>query len=105
MAKQAKKLKRWSYCAGEPGTNWVRAYEHARDGKLLAEWFDLVEDNETGELARVRRRVSLHKQGVTTRAAAVEKVEKMAERVGELVVSVLEQETGPLSLRQLLRHY
>ncbi|HEX6374029.1 MAG TPA: tyrosine-type recombinase/integrase [Longimicrobium sp.] len=58
----------------------MRAYEDARDGKLMVEWFEDVETEVDGVAVTVRKkpRKSLHAQGITTRAAAVEKVEALS---------------------------
>lgn len=103
MAKR-KKPKGWSYNAGEKGRNWVRVYEDSRDGKLYAEWFEEVADSDTRVVRRKRQRMSLSKHGITTRAAAVEKAEAMAERFGELSTSA-PTASEPLTLARLLTHY
>lgn len=68
--------KRWSYNAGERGRNWVRAYEHPRDGTFYLEWFDA---------GHRRRRQKLGPED-QTRARAVQKAEELAERFAELAV-------------------
>jgi len=53
MAERTKK--RWSYIAGRPGINWVRAYEEAKSGMLYLEWYEEVVPGE----APKRKRKSL----------------------------------------------
>lgn len=82
------KKKRWSYNAGERGTNWVRAYEDGEGGVLYLEW------RENGK----RTRLSL---GTRDRKQAVVKAEELAERFGEME----EVRRGPLTLRSLFTLY
>lgn len=81
------KRRRWSYNAGERGRNWVRAYEHPRDGTLYLEWFEpeRMTDAESGQVCVIHRR-RRRKLGDTdqTRARAVQKAEELAERFAEL---------------------
>jgi integrase len=88
---KAKKAKAWSYRAGKKGKNRVRAYEDARDGALMLEWYEPLFDNSgpvidprTGRQKVRRERISLTANGVTTRVEAVAKAEQFAAKVDEL---------------------
>lgn len=90
-ASKAKKAKAWSYRAGKKGKNRVRAYEDARDGALMLEWYEPLFDNSgpvidpaTGRQKVRRERISLAANGVTTRVEAVAKAEDFAAKVEEL---------------------
>lgn len=63
----------WSYLAGEPGRNRVRAFERSRDGTLYLEWYE--DDPDTGE--RKRKRLSL---GHRDREKAKDKTDELAGR-------------------------
>ncbi|HEV2129643.1 MAG TPA: tyrosine-type recombinase/integrase [Longimicrobiaceae bacterium] len=89
------KKKGWSYNAGEKGKSWARAYEKP-NGSLMAEWFEIVDGR------RKRQRLSLARFGITTRAAAVEKVEAMAAGFADLDPGA---PAGPLTLGRLLDWY
>jgi hypothetical protein len=79
--------KRWSYNAGERGRNWVRAFEHPRDGTFYLEWKEIVQwaDPETGAVKTIakRRRQKLREED-QSRARAVQKAEELAERFADL---------------------
>jgi integrase len=96
--------KRWSYNAGERGRNWVRAFEHARDGAYYLEWLEEHEatDPETGEVATVqrRRRKKLREEDQTPRRA-IAKAEELAERFADLLANPEE----PVTLAGLMKHY
>ena len=97
--------KRWSYNAGERGRNWVRAFEHPRDGTLYLEWLEEVEltDPETGAVTRTerRRRRKLRAED-QSKARAVQKAEELAERFADLSG---QPGGGPIKLVQLITDY
>ena len=97
--------KRWSYNAGQRGRNWVRAFEHARDGTLYLEWREPVTetDPDTGEMATVnrRRRQRLRAED-QSRARAVQRAEELAERFADLPT---EQVEPLVTLATLIDHY
>lgn len=97
--------KRWSYNAGQRGRNWVRAFEHARDGSLYLEWREIIEvtDPVTGEVSteikRPRKKLQAEDQ---SRARAAVKAEELAASFAEL--GALPDE-APLTLAGLIRAY
>lgn len=97
--------KRWSYNAGERGRNWVRAFEHPRDGTFYLEWLEEVElaDPETGAVTRAerRRRRKLRAED-QSKARAVQKAEELAERFADLSGQPGE---GPIKMVQLIKDY
>jgi len=97
--------KRWSYNAGEPGRNWVRAFEHPRDGTLYLEWKEAEElvDPETGAVTRTERRLRKKLRAEDqSKARAVQKAEELAERFADLAD---QPEDAPVSLAQLIKDY
>ena len=78
----AKRKKRWSYGAGEPGRNWVRAFQHWRDGSFYLEWMEVTP---TG---RKRRRAKL--RGEQSRTRAKEKADELAAAL-RLAVHAMEE--------------
>ena len=97
--------KRWSYNAGERGRNWVRAFEHPRDGSLYLEWkeAETFVDPETGSRGsdRTRRRKKLRAED-QSKARAVQKAEELAERFADLAG---QPEDAPVTLAQLIKDY
>jgi len=97
--------KRWSYNAGERGRNWVRAFEHPRDGTLYLEWKETEEliNPETGAVTRTekRRRKKLRAED-QSRARAVQKAEELAERFADIAAR---PEDAPITLAQLISDY
>jgi len=97
--------KRWSYNAGQRGRNWVRAFEHSRDGTLYLEWLEAVEvtDPETGAVTTTERRRRRKLQaGDQSKARAVQKAEELAERFADLAD---QPEESPVTLAQLIEDY
>ena len=77
----------WSYNAGERGRNWVRAFEHARDGTLYLEWLEQTRmiHPETGAVRTIERRRRKKLQAEDqSRARAVQKAEELAEEFTHL---------------------
>lgn len=97
--------KRWSYNAGERGRNWVRAFEHSRDGTLYLEWkeAETFVDPETGAVVQTetRRRKKLRAED-QSKARAVQKAEELAERFADLAG---QPEDTPVTLAQLIKDY
>lgn len=102
----------WSYNAGEPGRNWVRAFEKVPGGALYLEWMEPVVDaaesavmvlnRRTGELQpkRGRRRAALR---TMDRGVAVSKAEEAAERLGQMEPDAAVP--GIITLNQLFTLY
>lgn len=67
----------WSYKAGEPGRNRVRAFERSRGDSLYIEWYE--RNPETGE--RNRQRLSL---GHADREQAKDKADTLAARFAQM---------------------
>lgn len=97
--------KRWSYNAGERGRNWVRAFEHPRDGTLYLEWLEEGElidpETGTGTVTERRRRKKLRAED-QSKARAVQKAEELAKRFADLAG---QPEGSPVTLAQLLNDY
>ena len=97
--------KSWSYNAGQRGRNWVRAFEHARDGTLYLEWLEptRMTHPETGAVTTIerRRRRKLRPED-QSRARAIQKAEELAERFADLPV---QPEEVPVTLDQLIEDY
>jgi hypothetical protein len=94
----------WSYNAGERGENWCRAYEKAKGGIILLEWFETPQDEqgrplrdpETGKL-RVKARESVgHRDRDKAETAAKTKAAELLS--GSSTARVM-------SLRQVLDRY
>ncbi len=97
--------KRWSYNAGQRGRNWVRAFEHPRDGTLYLEWLEAAQmtDPETGAVTTTERRRRRKLQAEDqSKARAVQKAEELAERFADLAG---QPEELPVSLAQLIADY
>jgi hypothetical protein len=97
--------KRWSYNAGERGRNWVRAFEHSRDGTLYLEWIEKVPstDPDTGaETTTEKRRRRKLRDEDQSRARAVQKAEELAERFADLAD---DQDDSETTLARLLKDY
>jgi hypothetical protein len=95
----------WSYNAGERGENWCRAYEKAKGGIIMLEWFETaldeqgqpVRDPETGKPVKNKPRVSLgHRDRDKAEAAAKAKAAELL--TGSTTARVT-------SLRQLIARY
>jgi hypothetical protein len=97
--------KRWSYNAGKRGRNWVRAFEHPRDGSFYLEWREVVEvtDPDTGAVTttETRRRRKLRDED-QSKAQAVVKAEELAERFADLTD---DQDASQITLARLIRDY
>jgi integrase len=91
--KRTAKKKHWSYNAGERGRNWVRAFQHARDGKFYLEW------REPGPDGRMRRRAVLLR-GVTDCRTAKVKADELAFEFAELSPA-----NEPVTVKTLLACY
>jgi len=97
--------KRWSYNAGRRGRNWVRAFEHPRDGTLYLEWKEVEElvEPETGAVTRTEKRPRKKLRAEDqSKARAVQKAEELAERFADLAG---QPEGAPVTLDQLFSDY
>lgn len=97
--------KRWSYNAGQRGQNWVRAFEHPRDGTLYLEWQEEVQltDPETGAVTTTERRRRRKLQAEDqSKARAVQKAEELAERFADLIG---QPKKVSITLAQLIEDY